>query len=123
MIMGKLWGGIVINAMKIVDSLRLANGIFARIAVQRWLSHRKARSKKMIKIIKAGTRRKAMCDECGCIFSYEAEDIKHLEKHNGENHLVDGTKSGFKSCVICPQCHNGFIISQIRCISTESEEI
>lgn len=76
----------------------------------------------MIKIIKAGTRRKATCDECGCIFSYEGEDIKHREIHNGECSFVDGTKAGFKSCVICPQCHNDLIISQIRCISAGSEE-
>lgn len=75
----------------------------------------------MIKIIKRGTRQQATCDKCGCIFSYEEEDIKHLENHNGEYRFYDGTKHGYKNYVICPQCNNDFIVSQTRCISTESE--
>lgn len=29
----------------------------------------------MIKIIKKGTRRNTTCDKCGCLFSYEKEEI------------------------------------------------
>ena len=30
----------------------------------------------MIKIIKQGTRQKLECDNCGCMFSFEDEDVK-----------------------------------------------
>lgn len=69
----------------------------------------------MIKIIKKGTRRQATCETCGCIFSYEAEDIN-------PNCAFPGMKPGYKNHVICPQCHNDIIVSQTRCILAESEE-
>jgi Fe2+ or Zn2+ uptake regulation protein len=75
----------------------------------------------MIKIIKKGTRQQATCDKCGCIFSYEEEDIKHLENHNGEYHFINGTRHGYKNYVICPQCNNDLVINQTRCIPEESE--
>ena len=43
----------------------------------------------MIKILKKGTRQKLTCDECGCYFSYETEDIKIINECD---------------CVDCPQC-------------------
>lgn len=39
----------------------------------------------MIKIIERGTRTVVRCNECGCKFSYEDEDVVH-------------------GCVTCPQC-------------------
>lgn len=72
----------------------------------------------MIKIIKKGTRQEATCDRCGCIFSYEAEDVKHWENHNGEYSIVDGTKPGYKDYVICPQCNTDFIISPTKEVKT-----
>lgn len=54
----------------------------------------------MIKIIKPGTRKKAMCETCGCLFSYESEDIKS----NLKNAMY----------VICPQCEEKVYIKQIR---------
>ena len=77
----------------------------------------------MIKIIKKGTKQLATCDKCGCIFSYEEEDIKHLENHNGEYSFVNGTKHGYKKYVICPQCNYEFVVSEARYNSEESEDI
>ena len=51
----------------------------------------------MIKIIEYGAIEKKRCNNCGCLFSYEKEDIEH-----GTN-LYFGV---FADCeyVICPQC-------------------
>ena len=41
----------------------------------------------MIKIIKKGTKKNQECDFCGCIFSYEEEDITtetFITKNYGE---------------------------------------
>ena len=76
----------------------------------------------MIKIIKRGTRQQASCERCGCLFSYEEEDIKHLEGHcDGNYAFIDGTKHGYKNYVECPQCNNEVIVSQTRFFSAESE--
>jgi hypothetical protein len=47
----------------------------------------------MIKIIEEGTRHKCKCEECGCLFSYEKEDIQYQTV-------------GFSSFkyIKCPQC-------------------
>ena len=45
----------------------------------------------MIKIIKQGTRKKKECVECGCVFSYESEDVKY-----------DADRIQYY--VLCPQC-------------------
>ena len=45
----------------------------------------------MIKIIKEGTRKIAKCSVCGCVFSYEREDVLR-DPIWVENH------------VNCPQC-------------------
>lgn len=55
----------------------------------------------MIKIIKEGTRKAAKCEYCGCEFSYEDEDIQHV------NH-------GYKKYVVCPQCKKEFVVEQTR---------
>ena len=47
----------------------------------------------MIKIIKEGTRKIAKCQNCGCEFSYEREDV-----------LRDPVWVG--NYVKCPQCNN-----------------
>lgn len=36
----------------------------------------------MIKIIKPGTKEKISCNSCGCLFSYEKEDIEIGHPHN-----------------------------------------
>ena len=76
----------------------------------------------MIEIIRRGTRQTATCKICGCVFTYEEEDIKHLENHSGVYSFVDGTRRGYKNYVACPQCNADFVVSQTRGISTESED-
>ncbi len=49
----------------------------------------------MIKIIKTGTRTETECSKCGCVFSYEAEDVMSENKDNP--YIV-------RKHVICPQC-------------------
>ena len=51
----------------------------------------------MIKIIEHGTRKEQRCEKCGCLFSYEAIDIK---KRNMESYKY----------VRCPQCNNEIIL-------------
>lgn len=36
----------------------------------------------MIEIIKPGTKEKISCNSCGCLFSYEKEDIEIGHPHN-----------------------------------------
>lgn len=61
----------------------------------------------MIEIIKRGTRTVTECKNCGCKFSYEAEDIQR--KYSFIN---DPKRHG--ECVICPQCNKEVIIWQTR---------
>ena len=62
----------------------------------------------MIRIIKQGTRQIAVCDNCGCEFSYEKDDIRV------EPTSYYGNNRGFKSTVICPQCHREKTVEQTR---------
>ena len=70
----------------------------------------------MIKIIKEGTRTITTCNECGCKFSHETEDVKS----ESTPHKVDADYSfdvifrNEKFYVICPQCANKIILSQTR---------
>lgn len=50
----------------------------------------------MIKVIKHGTKRTAVCEKCGCIFSFEEEDINTV--HMGMNE--------YQNEVPCPECGN-----------------
>lgn len=59
----------------------------------------------MIKIIKEGTRKKCTCDECGCYFSYEKEDVK-IEK-------INGGFGGEKLIIDCPQCNIEILLDNI----------
>lgn len=51
----------------------------------------------MIKIIERGTIKKLKCDNCGCLFSYENEDIT-TEKDEDWIHGFDS------KYIVCPQC-------------------
>lgn len=53
----------------------------------------------MIKIIKQGTRQITTCENCGCEFSYESDDI--LEKLKP---MYNGFPKIDKMYVKCPQC-------------------
>lgn len=69
----------------------------------------------MIEIIKAGTKKELTCKYCGCVFTYEEEDIKHKEfGRMNETELVSGIRGGFKNLVICPQCGKEIVLQQTR---------
>lgn len=59
------------------------------------------------KIIKEGTLKKINCNECGCLFSYEAEDIE-----TKENTVF--ASNGYKEIVICPQCKSEVVLAQTK---------
>ena len=61
----------------------------------------------MIKIIKAGTRKKIECADCGALLSYEEGDIKVV--NNPENGLVH-----YNTFIECPQCKNKIHITNMR---------
>ena len=58
----------------------------------------------MIKIIRKGTRKIQECKECGCLFSYEEEDVK--------------TKSimlvYYEKYINCPQCKKNITLEEIK---------
>ena len=64
----------------------------------------------MIKIIKRGTREIQECSQCGCLFSYEQEDIK---KDINDNFKM-GLSHYSKKYIICPQCKNEVTLEVIR---------
>lgn len=55
----------------------------------------------MIKIIKQGTRKTIICEQCGCLFSYENEDIIYTNEHHTR---ID------TEYLKCPQCDNKIIL-------------
>lgn len=56
-------------------------------------------------IIKKGTKEISTCDFCGCVFSYEKEDVINEDTDNYK---------GFKEYVICPQCSMDIVLRQSR---------
>ncbi len=63
----------------------------------------------MIKIIQPGTVKKSTCECCGCVFSYENEDV-----------LIDGSFSmdflrPRRAYVNCPQCNDIVILEKTFC--------
>lgn len=57
----------------------------------------------MIEIIRRGPKEVTTCSKCGCVFSYEKEDVKS----------DDYAYKSYKEYVICPQCNQSVILSQI----------
>ena len=54
----------------------------------------------MIKIIEPGTIiKKKQCKNCGCLFSYEREDIEHIIHFDSKGYYAFGY-----DYIICPQC-------------------
>lgn len=52
----------------------------------------------MIEIIKHGTKQKTTCKKCGCLFSFENEDLK-TRYENPNTGMIN-----------CPQCNNEIVI-------------
>jgi len=59
----------------------------------------------MIKIIEYGTKTITTCNSCGCIFSYEKEDIIYESNY---------TYKAFKMYINCPQCKEKVVVKQTR---------
>ena len=62
----------------------------------------------MIKIIERGTKTIGECENCGCRFSYENEDIKVSGPHS-----MDQLQTR-KSYIVCPQCHKSITLTATR---------
>lgn len=56
----------------------------------------------MIEILKRGTKEKCTCKECGCLFTYEQEDIEL------------GAYGRTYSYVKCPQCDNEIHLVEVK---------
>lgn len=57
----------------------------------------------MVRIIEKGTRQIEQCEDCGCKFSFDNEDLMH---YKGEGIYEKGFKEGFKHFIACPQCNS-----------------
>ena len=66
----------------------------------------------MVEIIKRGTKKTCTCDNCGCVFSYEEEDIE-VESHHAFDifQMADDT---YNELVRCPQCDEKIILKQTK---------
>ena len=61
----------------------------------------------MIEIIKRGTKKTCTCNECGCYFSYEDEDVETVYTTSN----VFGVKTNLaKNAVKCPQCDTEIVV-------------
>ena len=63
----------------------------------------------MIKIIKKGTKKTQECNFCGCIFSYEEEDIITKTYAEETFHHVY-----VNDVIYCPQCKKEIILKETR---------
>lgn len=59
----------------------------------------------MIEIIKAGTKNRVECNNCGALLSYTKEDIKVHEE------FVSQRDSYIQKYIICPQCSNKIVLN------------
>ena len=68
----------------------------------------------MIQIIEKGTRKIRKCPECGCKFSFEAEDVKeaYTPPRKYDDSLL--TATGRNTYVVCPQCSKKIVICEVR---------
>ena len=62
----------------------------------------------MIKITEPGTRIVTSCENCGCKFSYENEDIEN------DGLLSNNLVFLGKTWVVCPQCGKEIVLSTTR---------
>jgi hypothetical protein len=66
----------------------------------------------MIEIIKRGTKKTCTCNECGCYFSYEDEDVLVESYHSLD--IFQMSDDYYKEFVQCPQCDEKVILKQTR---------
>lgn len=75
----------------------------------------------MIHIIEKGTKQKTQCSECGCIFSFEKEDIEIMGDYTLEDPIsFEGayfprkTYKNMTKFIKCPQCSNVIVLEAVR---------
>lgn len=64
----------------------------------------------MIKVIKEGTKKRITCHNCGCYFSYEADDLKNKTGAD----IDEGIVKPETTYVTCPQCNYEIKIRGIK---------
>lgn len=68
----------------------------------------------MIKIIKPGTKKQAVCDNCGAVLSYDTEeDVKYENVKTFAMNCVDGLTLR-EEYITCPQCKHKIITKAVR---------
>ena len=69
----------------------------------------------MIEIIKRGTKKTCTCNECGCYFRYEDEDVKQ-DKQVHESGTPFGVSriAEYVLTIKCPQCSHKIILKQLK---------
>nr|DAR67931.1 MAG TPA: zinc-ribbon family protein [Caudoviricetes sp.] len=67
----------------------------------------------MIKIIRKGTRKIQECKECGCLFSYEKEDVTTKSNCLGIMPVY------YEKYINCPQCKKNITLEEIKCPQCE----
>lgn len=72
----------------------------------------------MIKIVKAGTKRVEQCELCGCIFSFDDEDI--TSDWEESTMTVDAIPlQVYTEKITCPQCSSIIILKSSKSRSLE----
>ena len=68
----------------------------------------------MIQIIEKGTRKIRKCPECGCKFSFEAEDVKeaYTPPRKYDDFLLTAASRG--TYVVCPQCSKTITVCGVK---------
>lgn len=61
----------------------------------------------MIKIIKKGTKQIRTCEECGCKFSFEEEDIEERKVN-----ITRDSEVVVNKIIFCPQCRKSITIDE-----------
>lgn len=63
----------------------------------------------MIHIIEKGTKQKKQCSECGCIFSFEKDDIEIISNYNPYQEY-----NSIRKTIKCPQCSNIIVLEAVK---------
>lgn len=61
----------------------------------------------MIKIIEKGTKHKIRCKDCGCLFSFDDEDVNI--RTGSCIRVMEICKKHYE-IIVCPQCENEIIL-------------
>ena len=61
----------------------------------------------MIKIIEKGTRHKIRCKDCGCLFSFDDED---MNISTGIGICGMEIREKHYKTIVCPQCNNEIVL-------------